>query len=163
MLSWSGFARSMSPPSRSPALIGVVATFECKLLAPRRLRLGPSSLIREHTDLDLGIDDGEARVHVVLHTDDAVASQTLTRLKAPNGFRAEGLSGEGLRAAYAENSCRLSVFTGVAMLIDSLGCSKPAQTSTAHHSLECPTLTYVAFANRGSRTECSPSMSSIGR
>jgi Aspartyl/Asparaginyl beta-hydroxylase len=46
--------------------------FECPLLAARLLRLGPDSRIREHTDLDLGVDDGEARVHIVLTTNDAV-------------------------------------------------------------------------------------------
>jgi hypothetical protein len=57
---------------RCPTLRDALATFECPLLAARLLRLGPDSHIREHTDLDLGIDDGEARVHVVLATDDAV-------------------------------------------------------------------------------------------
>jgi hypothetical protein len=56
----------------SPALLSALGAFKCPLLAVRLLRLGPSSSIREHTDLDLGIDDGEARVHVVIQSDPAV-------------------------------------------------------------------------------------------
>jgi Aspartyl/Asparaginyl beta-hydroxylase len=56
----------------NPALFAALASFECPLLAARLLRLGPSSSIREHTDLDLGIDDGEARVHVVVQSDPSV-------------------------------------------------------------------------------------------
>jgi Aspartyl/Asparaginyl beta-hydroxylase len=54
---------------RNPVLAGALAAFQCPLLAARLLRLGPASSIREHTDLDLGIDDGEARVHVVIQSD----------------------------------------------------------------------------------------------
>ena len=38
----------------------------------RFLRLGPGSRIREHTDLDLGFDDGEVRIHVPISTDPGV-------------------------------------------------------------------------------------------
>jgi hypothetical protein len=55
-----------------PALRSALDMFECPLLAARLLRLGPDSRIREHTDFDLGIDDGEARVHIVLTTNDEV-------------------------------------------------------------------------------------------
>ena len=50
----------------------VVDHFRCPLLAVRFLRLGPGSRIREHTDLDLGFDDGEVRIHVPVSTDPAV-------------------------------------------------------------------------------------------
>ena len=50
----------------------VIDHFRCPLLAVRFLRLGPGSRIREHTDLNLGFDDGEVRVHVPVSTDPAV-------------------------------------------------------------------------------------------
>jgi hypothetical protein len=58
--------------ARCPALTEAIAAFACPILAARLLRLGPDSRIREHTDLDLGVDDGEARVHIVLESNDDV-------------------------------------------------------------------------------------------
>jgi aspartyl/asparaginyl beta-hydroxylase (cupin superfamily) len=50
----------------------VLAGFSCPLLAVRLLRLKVGSRIREHTDLNLGYEDGEIRVHVPIHTNPGV-------------------------------------------------------------------------------------------
>ena len=56
-----------------PALAAAVAAFECEKLAVRLLRLGPGASVREHTDYNLGYEDGEIRIHVpVLTNPDAV-------------------------------------------------------------------------------------------
>ncbi len=48
------------------------AGFAVLLLAVRFLRLRPGSRIREHTDLALGFDAGEVRIHVPVSTDPEV-------------------------------------------------------------------------------------------
>lgn len=53
---------------RCPNVRAVLGTLVCPLLAVRFLRLGPGSRIREHTDLDLGFEDGEVRIHVPVST-----------------------------------------------------------------------------------------------
>jgi hypothetical protein len=53
---------------RTPALRDALGRFECPLLAARLLRLGPGASIREHTDYNLGYEDGELRVHVPVTT-----------------------------------------------------------------------------------------------
>lgn len=58
--------------ARCPGARAVLECFRCPLLAVRFLRLGPRSRIREHSDLDLGFDDGEVRIHVPVSTDPAV-------------------------------------------------------------------------------------------
>lgn len=55
--------------ARCPNAAAVLGTLRCPLLAVRFLRLGPGSSIREHTDLDLGFEDGEVRIHVPVSTD----------------------------------------------------------------------------------------------
>ena len=50
--------------ARCPATAAALATLRCPLLAVRFLLLGPGSRIKPHTDLDLGFDDGEVRLHV---------------------------------------------------------------------------------------------------
>jgi hypothetical protein len=50
----------------------VVATFECPLKSVRLLSLAPQSFIREHTDLALGYEDGEIRIHVPIETNPGV-------------------------------------------------------------------------------------------
>jgi hypothetical protein len=56
-----------------PALAAAVAAFECEKRSVRLLRLGPGASVREHTDYNLGYDDGEVRIHVpVLTNPDAV-------------------------------------------------------------------------------------------
>lgn len=47
-----------------PNARAALAAFQCPLLAARFLRLGPGSRIREHTDYNLSVDDGEVRIHV---------------------------------------------------------------------------------------------------
>jgi Aspartyl/Asparaginyl beta-hydroxylase len=56
---------------RCPALAAAVATFECEKLSVRLLRLGPGASVREHTDYNLGYDDGEIRIHVPVETNPA--------------------------------------------------------------------------------------------
>jgi hypothetical protein len=54
--------------ARCPNVQTVLATFRSPLLAVRFLRLGPGSRIKEHADLNLGLDDGEVRIHVPVAT-----------------------------------------------------------------------------------------------
>ena len=58
--------------ARCPGAQAVLETFRCPLLAVRFLRLGPGSRIKEHSDLNLGFEDGEVRIHVPVSTDPAV-------------------------------------------------------------------------------------------
>jgi quercetin dioxygenase-like cupin family protein len=59
--------------ARSPALAAAIEAFECEKLSVRLLRLGPGASVREHTDYNLGYEDGEVRFHVpVLTNPDAV-------------------------------------------------------------------------------------------
>lgn len=46
----------------------VLSTFKCPLEAVRLLRLGAGAQIREHSDFDLGIAYGVARLHVPIQT-----------------------------------------------------------------------------------------------
>jgi len=56
-----------------PALAETVASFECEKTSVRLLRLGPGASVREHTDYNLGYDDGDVRFHVPVQTNaDAV-------------------------------------------------------------------------------------------
>jgi hypothetical protein len=57
---------------RCPGVRAVLDAFTCPLLAVRFLRLGPGSRIREHRDHNLGIEDGEARIHVPVTTEPSV-------------------------------------------------------------------------------------------
>lgn len=58
--------------SRCPGVKVVLNRLRCPLLAVRFLKLGPGSRILEHTDLNLGYDDGEVRIHVPVATDSSV-------------------------------------------------------------------------------------------
>ncbi len=49
---------------RCPAAQTALRSLACPLLSARFLRVGPDSRIREHTDLDLAVEDGEVRLHV---------------------------------------------------------------------------------------------------
>ncbi|HEV3165937.1 MAG TPA: aspartyl/asparaginyl beta-hydroxylase domain-containing protein [Isosphaeraceae bacterium] len=53
---------------RLPYARDVVASFQCPVRSVRLLRLGPGSRIREHRDTGLGIEDGEARLHIPVLT-----------------------------------------------------------------------------------------------
>jgi hypothetical protein len=46
----------------------VLATFKCPLQATRLMRLTPGSVIKEHTDHELSVDEGTARIHVPIVT-----------------------------------------------------------------------------------------------
>jgi aspartyl/asparaginyl beta-hydroxylase (cupin superfamily) len=72
------------------------------LLAVRFLRLGPRSRIREHRDFNLGLEDGEVRVHVPVSTGPAVEFLL-------DGERVE--MGEG-EAWYLDLNLRHSVVNG---------------------------------------------------
>jgi aspartyl/asparaginyl beta-hydroxylase len=50
----------------------VLTAFRCPLRAVRLMRLTPGSRIKEHTDLDLGIEHGTARIHIPVVTNDAI-------------------------------------------------------------------------------------------
>jgi quercetin dioxygenase-like cupin family protein len=54
--------------ARSPYFEEVLARFKCPMLSARLLRLKAGSRIKEHTDLKLGFEDGEVRIHVSIHT-----------------------------------------------------------------------------------------------
>src|SRR5262249_18049726 len=46
----------------------VLRSFECPLSSVRLLRLGAGARIREHTDLNLGYEDEEIRMHIPVAT-----------------------------------------------------------------------------------------------
>jgi len=51
-----------------PYFAEVMSAFQCNLLSVRLLRLGPGSIIREHVDHSLSLEDAEARLHVPVQT-----------------------------------------------------------------------------------------------
>ena len=53
---------------RCPYFREVRQFFECPLQAARLLRLAAGSRIREHTDLNLGYEDGQVRIHIPVVT-----------------------------------------------------------------------------------------------
>ena len=53
---------------RCSAIRAAVDAFACEKTSVRLLRLGPGASVREHTDFNLGYDDGEVRVHVPVQT-----------------------------------------------------------------------------------------------
>jgi hypothetical protein len=57
---------------RGPYLREILASFQCPLRAARLLRLRAGSRILEHTDLNLGYEDGEVRVHIPVFTNPEV-------------------------------------------------------------------------------------------
>ncbi len=46
----------------------VIAAFACEVRSVRLMRLTPGSVIKEHTDIDLGVESGAARIHVPVTT-----------------------------------------------------------------------------------------------
>ena len=56
----------------APYVREVLAAFRCEKRVVRLMRLAPGSAIKEHTDLDLDDDHGQARVHVPIVTNDDV-------------------------------------------------------------------------------------------
>ncbi|MGR4866399.1 aspartyl/asparaginyl beta-hydroxylase domain-containing protein [Caulobacter sp. LARHSG274] len=65
----------------------VVAVFACEVRSVRLMKLTPGSVIKEHTDLDLGVENGTARVHVPVTTNPGVEFRL-------NGARVEMKAGE---------------------------------------------------------------------
>jgi len=51
-----------------PYFRAVIAAFACPVRSVRLMRLTPGSVIKEHTDLDLGVESGTARIHVPVTT-----------------------------------------------------------------------------------------------
>ncbi|KQY92587.1 aspartyl beta-hydroxylase [Caulobacter sp. Root1455] len=51
-----------------PYFRAVIAAFACEVRGVRLMRLTPGSIIKTHTDLDLDIESGAARVHVPVVT-----------------------------------------------------------------------------------------------
>jgi len=46
----------------------VIDAFACEVRSVRLMRLTPGSIIKEHTDLDLGVESGTARIHIPVAT-----------------------------------------------------------------------------------------------
>ncbi len=46
----------------------VIAAFACEVRSVRLMRLTPGSIIKEHADVDLGVEDGTARIHIPVTT-----------------------------------------------------------------------------------------------
>lgn len=57
---------------RCPYLREVLAAFQCPLRSARLLKLGPGARIREHRDAHLGLEEGEARIHIPVATNPGV-------------------------------------------------------------------------------------------
>ena len=55
-----------------PSIATALATFECPLLSVRLMRLGAGSVIKTHSDGDLDVEHGRARLHVPIATNDRV-------------------------------------------------------------------------------------------
>lgn len=55
-----------------PYFRSVLETFECPLLAVRLMKLTAGSRIKEHTDHDLAAEEGLARLHIPVLTNDEV-------------------------------------------------------------------------------------------
>jgi hypothetical protein len=55
-----------------PYVREVLAAFRCPLLSVRLMRLTAGSVIKEHTDYDLRFEEGKARLHVPVVTNDGV-------------------------------------------------------------------------------------------
>ena len=50
----------------------VLSSFKCPINAVRLMKLSPGSVIKEHTDYDLSFEDGSARLHIPVATNDGV-------------------------------------------------------------------------------------------
>ncbi len=58
--------------ARCPYISEVLNALACPLEAVRLLKLGPGARIREHKDYNLGLEDGEIRLHIPVMTNPAV-------------------------------------------------------------------------------------------
>jgi len=55
-----------------PCFQELLAGFQCPITAVRLMKLTPGSVIREHADYDLSLEDGTARLHVPITTNPQV-------------------------------------------------------------------------------------------
>jgi hypothetical protein len=55
-----------------PYFRSVLATFKCPLQTARLMRLAPGSRIKQHTDLELSLEEGSARIHIPVTTNAGV-------------------------------------------------------------------------------------------
>jgi hypothetical protein len=58
--------------SLCPTIKNAVDTLQCPKIAVRLLNLKPGSVIKEHTDKDFNFEQGEARIHIPIATNDEV-------------------------------------------------------------------------------------------
>ena len=58
----------------------VLSSFRCPVNAARLMRLTPGSVIKEHSDYDLSVEDGNARLHVPIITNPGVEFRLNDRL-----------------------------------------------------------------------------------
>jgi len=58
--------------ARCPAFQRALSAFECPLQAVRVMKLTPGSEIKPHSDLDLDVEHGRARLHIVVATNPQV-------------------------------------------------------------------------------------------
>jgi len=56
----------------SPYFQSVIGAFACSVAAARLMALGPGARIREHRDFTLDFEDGQARIHIPVATNDEV-------------------------------------------------------------------------------------------
>ncbi|MCY1022391.1 aspartyl/asparaginyl beta-hydroxylase domain-containing protein [Pyxidicoccus sp. MSG2] len=59
--------------ARCPYFQEVLAAFQCPIGSARLLKLAAGAVIREHTDYNLGFEDGEVRLHIPIVTHPDVA------------------------------------------------------------------------------------------
>ena len=57
---------------RTPYFREILAQFECPLQSVRLMRLTPGSVIKEHSDHDLAVECGAARIHIPITTNPQV-------------------------------------------------------------------------------------------
>ena len=57
---------------RTPYFTQAIAAFRCPVLSVRLMRLAPGSTIKEHRDNDLAAEEGVARIHVPVVTNEGV-------------------------------------------------------------------------------------------
>ena len=58
--------------ARAPYFAEVIAAFQCPVTCVRLMRLTPGSAIKEHSDHDLAAEEGVARIHVPVLSNDGV-------------------------------------------------------------------------------------------
>jgi len=74
ILSNPGVSEYVDTPflAHAPYFQAVLAQLECPLLAVRLMRLGPGSVIKEHSDHDLSFEQGTVRLHIPVVTNELV-------------------------------------------------------------------------------------------